>query len=70
MRSKASLYAKLHKRCLAPKFHEEILKSIADGHMEVLSSQREAEIIAESNCFAFLNYAEKASSSSQKNKTG
>ena len=66
MRTTASLFAKLHKRGLASKFHDEIEKSITDGHMEVLSSRREAEILSQSHCFAFLNYAEKASSSSQK----
>ena len=66
MRTTASLFAKLHKRGLASKFHDEIEKSINDGHIEILTSQRESEILSQSHCFAFLNYAKKASSSSQK----
>ena len=66
MRSTATLFRKLHKRNLASKFHAEIEKSIEDNHMSILSPDMEREILAGVHCYAFLNYSEKLSSTSQK----
>ena len=48
------------------KFHEEIVKSITHNHMRILGDEETKTILSNPHCFSFLNYTEKASSSTQK----
>ena len=41
-------------------------KSVADGHMEILSSREAENVLKQAHCFSGINYQCKASSKSQK----
>ena len=65
-RSTKALFRKLEKAGLTAQFHEQITKSVEDGHIEILSN-RDAEIILQRHhCFSGINYQCKASSKTQK----
>ena len=61
-----ALFKKLHKVGRAQDFHAEIVKSINEGHMKLLSKTEGEEMMKSFHCFSFLNYQLKDSSSSQK----
>ena len=62
----SQLFKKLHKVGKAEEFHAEILKSIDENHMKLLTKSEGEEMMKSFHCFSFLNYQLKDSSSSQK----
>jgi hypothetical protein len=66
LKKSQTLFSRLRNRNLVAPFHHEILKSIEEGHMKILSFQEQTSILKEYHAFAGLNYALKDSSLTQK----
>ena len=60
------LFRKLNKINKVQEFHDEILKSIDQNHIRILTDSEAKQALASSHCFSFLNFVQKQGSSSQK----
>ena len=65
-KSTIALFRKLQKAGLTDQFHEQITKSIEDGHIEVLSARQAEQVLSRPHCFSGINFHCKQSSKSQK----
>ena len=59
-----TLFKRLRKEKLVQQFHEEMVKSIHLGHIEVLSTKEAESVLSNTHSFANLNYALKPDSAS------
>ena len=61
-----SLFKKLKKKKLLTDFHAQMLKSIKEGHVKMLSVEEGRKLLKECHAFSGINYATKLASTTHK----